>query len=105
MNYGVTIIDPTDVAVDVDVDDDEKEKGKNIVSREGERSSRRRRRRRVPLHPFGLATYKMQGNLWIKQQTSDQEKMIFLHCAADSWLKQLKADHHDYYFFTSHSTI
>ena len=104
MNYGVTIIDPTDVAVDVDVDDDEKEKGKNFVSRKGERSSRRRRRR-VPLHPFGLATYKMQGNLWIKQQTSDEEKMIFLHCAADSWLKQLKADHHDYYFFTSHSTI
>ncbi|RVW69541.1 hypothetical protein CK203_062820 [Vitis vinifera] len=89
-----------DVVVDVDDDGD---KRKSSFCREGE--SKGERSSRVSLHPFGLATYKMQGNLWIKPQTSDHEKMVYLHCAADSWLKQLRADHHDYFFFTSHSTM
>ncbi|KAK9278979.1 hypothetical protein L1049_028561 [Liquidambar formosana] len=59
----------------------------------------------ISLSPFGLATYKMQGNLWIKPETSDYERMIYLQSAADSWLKQLSVHHHDFNFFVSHSTI
>lgn len=81
--------------------DDMDDKPKTGGRLDGERS----RSRRVPLYPFGLATYKMQGNLWMKPKSSDHEKMIYLHCAADSWLKQLRAPHHDYYFFTTHSTM
>uniref|UniRef100_A0A5B7BKS1 DUF789 domain-containing protein n=1 Tax=Davidia involucrata TaxID=16924 RepID=A0A5B7BKS1_DAVIN len=65
----------------------------------GERSCR------ISLPPFGLATYKMQGNLWINPVTSDRERLTYLHSAADSWLKQLNVQHHDYNFFTSHSTM
>ncbi|XP_061951146.1 uncharacterized protein LOC133674157 isoform X2 [Populus nigra] len=55
----------------------------------------------ISLPPFGLATYKLQGNLWINPETSDDERMIYLESAADSWLKQLNVHHHDYSFFTS----
>ncbi|KAJ6369371.1 hypothetical protein OIU76_027747 [Salix suchowensis] len=55
----------------------------------------------IPLPPFGLATYKMQGDLWINPETSDDERMIYLESAAGSWLKQLNVHHHDYNFFTS----
>ncbi|KAL5982967.1 hypothetical protein ACLOJK_017047, partial [Asimina triloba] len=44
----------------------------------------------ISLPPFGLATYKMQGNLWINHETTDQERIISLLSAADSWLKQLR---------------
>lgn len=60
--------------------------------------------RRVPLTPFGLASYKMQGDIWVNPDASDQEKLIDLHCAADSWLKQLNVNHHDFSFFTHHSS-
>ncbi|XVE57203.1 hypothetical protein DITRI_Ditri04bG0072700 [Diplodiscus trichospermus] len=56
-----------------------------------------------PLSPFGLATYKMQGNLWIKPDTDDHERIINLYSAADSWLKQLNIHHHDFSFFSFHS--
>ncbi|KAJ6296514.1 hypothetical protein OIU78_024378 [Salix suchowensis] len=55
----------------------------------------------ISLPPFGLATYKLQGNLWINPGTSDDERMTYLESAADSWLKQLNVHHHDYNFFTS----
>ncbi|KAA8527965.1 hypothetical protein F0562_035166 [Nyssa sinensis] len=60
---------------------------------------------KISLPPFGLATYKMQGNLWMNPVTSDHERLSYLHSAADSWLKQLNVQHHDYNFFTSHSTM
>ncbi|KAJ4713724.1 Protein of unknown function (DUF789) [Melia azedarach] len=59
----------------------------------------------ISLTPFGLATYKMQGDLWVKPDTSDEERLVNLHCAADSWLKQLNVQHHDFNFFSSHSTM
>lgn len=60
----------------------------------------------ISLPPFGLATYKMQGGLWINPETSDDERMVFLESAAGSWLKQLNVHHHDYNFFTScHCTM
>ncbi|CAN1809126.1 hypothetical protein LINPERHAP1_LOCUS25542 [Linum perenne] len=54
----------------------------------------------IPLPPFGLATYKLQGDLWITNVT-DYNKLVYLHSAADSWLKQLNMYHHDFNFFTS----
>lgn len=60
----------------------------------------------ISLPPFGLATYKMQGGLWINPETSDDERMAYLESAAGSWLKQLNVHHHDYNFFTScHCTM
>ncbi|CAN1221592.1 hypothetical protein LINGRAPRIM_LOCUS325 [Linum grandiflorum] len=56
----------------------------------------------IPLPPFGLATYKLQGDIWIAAGT-DYEKMVHLRNAADSWLKQLNVFHHDFNFFTGHS--
>ncbi|KAG0472567.1 hypothetical protein HPP92_013995 [Vanilla planifolia] len=55
------------------------------------------------LPPFGLATYKMQGSLWIAPQSLDQEKLATLCSAADSWLKQLRVFHHDFNFFMTHA--
>uniref|UniRef100_A0A1J3INM2 Uncharacterized protein n=1 Tax=Noccaea caerulescens TaxID=107243 RepID=A0A1J3INM2_NOCCA len=55
-------------------------------------------KKRIPLPPFGLATYKMQGDLW-GNTGFDQDRLVYLQSAADSWLKQLNADHHDFTFF------
>lgn len=57
----------------------------------------------VSLIPFGLATYKMQGDVWLDPY--DNEKISYLYSAADSWLKQLNVYHHDFNFFTIHSTL
>ncbi|KAM3382758.1 hypothetical protein P3S68_008333 [Capsicum galapagoense] len=54
----------------------------------------------IPLPPFGLASYKMQGNVWISDRTGrGQERMLSLLSAADSWLKQLRVQHHDFNYF------
>lgn len=58
---------------------------------------------KIALTPFGLATYKMQGDLWLNPDTTDQERILDLFNAADSWLKQLGVDHHDFKFFACHS--
>ncbi|KAH0707041.1 hypothetical protein KY289_012117 [Solanum tuberosum] len=54
----------------------------------------------IPLPPFGLGTYKMQGNVWISDRSGrDQERMVSLLSVADSWLKQLGVQHHDFNYF------
>ncbi|PON41251.1 hypothetical protein PanWU01x14_290900 [Parasponia andersonii] len=60
---------------------------------------------RISLPPFGMATYKMEGDLWLKPETSDYERIVNLYSAADSWLKQLNVKHHDFNFFTCHSFV
>ncbi|TXG51796.1 hypothetical protein EZV62_024320 [Acer yangbiense] len=60
---------------------------------------------RISLTPFGLTSYKMQGDVWVKPDTCDQERLINLHSAADSWLKQLNVHHHDFNFFTCHNIM
>ncbi|CAK9164357.1 unnamed protein product [Ilex paraguariensis] len=75
-------------------------------SKEKEKGKRRSKDVRItPLPPFGLATYRMEGELWVKPNTHDYEKLIDLYSAAKSWLKQLNVQHHDFNFFTTHSTI
>lgn len=45
----------------------------------------------VSLQAFGLATYRMQGDVWLSGKNGDdQEKLVSLANLADSWLKQLK---------------
>ncbi|KAL8196119.1 hypothetical protein R6Q57_025119 [Mikania cordata] len=53
----------------------------------------------LDLAPFGLATYKMQGDVWNNEE-GDDEKIKDLETAAGSWLKQLHVQHHDFIFFT-----
>ncbi|KAF5176492.1 Plant/protein [Thalictrum thalictroides] len=61
----------------------------------------RMRRKGVTLSPFGLATYKMQGSVWVSAENGqDEERLVSLYSAADSWLKQLGAQHHDFNYFT-----
>lgn len=52
----------------------------------------------IPLPAFGLATYKMQGGVWVSGR--DHEKLASLGSVADSWLKQLRVQHHDFNYFT-----
>ncbi|XP_054788001.1 uncharacterized protein LOC129293902 isoform X1 [Prosopis cineraria] len=60
----------------------------------------------ISLPPFGLATYKMQGDLWLNiDSSSDHERLADMYRAADSWLKQLNFHHHDFNFFTYHSSL
>lgn len=55
---------------------------------------------RISLPAFGLATYKMQGNLWVSGNCGrDQERLLSLLSVADSWLKQLRVQHHDFNHF------
>ncbi|KAI4341077.1 hypothetical protein MLD38_025847 [Melastoma candidum] len=85
---------------DMDLEDEiDSGKGK-AKSKEGEgRSS---------LQPFGLATYKMQGNVWVSKKSSgagggsdrEQDRLASLLSVADSWLKQLMVQHHDFNYFT-----
>lgn len=62
---------------------------------------------RVPLALplFGLATYKMNLKFWVNPETGDQERLATLYSAADSWLKQLRVQHKDFNYFTSHTSM
>ncbi|XP_038900400.1 uncharacterized protein LOC120087632 [Benincasa hispida] len=65
----------------------------------GER--KRKEGEEISLPAFGLATYKMQGNVWISGNYGrDQERVVSLLSVADSWLKQLRVQHHDFNYFT-----
>ncbi|QHO14088.1 hypothetical protein S83_052865 [Arachis hypogaea] len=58
----------------------------------------------ISVPPFGLATYKMQEDLWLNPEPCEYERISYLYSAADSWLKQLNVYHHDFNFFTQHPT-
>ncbi|XP_073156608.1 uncharacterized protein [Henckelia pumila] len=54
----------------------------------------------ISLRPFGLATYKMQVDVWISDKNGgDGERLASLSSVADSWLKQLRVQHHDFNYF------
>lgn len=76
---------------DMDTNDDDL--GNVFVKKAKERGA-------IPLPPFGLASYKMQGDVWLSDKSGrDQERLLLLHSAADSWLKQLGVQHHDFNYF------
>jgi len=78
---------------DTEIDDDE--------DRSAERKRKEREEGISPLAPFGLATYKMQGHVWGSNRSGrDQERLVSLLSVADSWLKQLRVQHHDFNYFT-----
>ncbi|KAK3027618.1 hypothetical protein RJ639_042371 [Escallonia herrerae] len=85
--------------IDDAVDNDEEAEDPLLEKSKGKGSGK------IFLPPFGLATYKMQGDVWINSDASEYGRLIDLHSAADSWLKQLNVLHHDFNFFTSHSTV
>lgn len=66
-------------------------------------STERKKRKegeRISLPPFGLASYKMFGDVWVSDKNGrDQERLVSLFNIADSWLKQLSVDHHDFKYF------
>lgn len=53
-----------------------------------------------PLNAFGLASYKLRGNVW----SSNSEKRQALQKAAYDHLKQNGVQHPDFNYFTSHCT-
>lgn len=54
----------------------------------------------ISLPPFGLASYKLIGDIWFNHGELDYARWFDLQCAADSWLKQLDFEHHDFKFCT-----
>ncbi|CAN8311127.1 unnamed protein product [Cochlearia groenlandica] len=76
------------------------------VEHGGDKERMRKEGEDITLCPFGMATYKMQGNVWLSHDHDDQGKLVSLYSVADSWLKQLKVQHHDFnYFYTMSSTM
>ncbi|CAN0896863.1 hypothetical protein LINGRAHAP2_LOCUS18758 [Linum grandiflorum] len=69
-----------------------------------ERPERKRKEgERISLAPFGMATYKMYGGgkVWVSGNCGrDQERLVSMLSVADSWLKQLRVQHHDFDYFT-----
>ncbi|KAH0719874.1 hypothetical protein KY290_006495 [Solanum tuberosum] len=64
-------------------------------------SRKRKEGESISLPPFGLATYKMQGDVWISDRSGrDQERLMSLFSVADSWLKQLGVQHHDFNYMS-----
>ncbi|CAN4117513.1 unnamed protein product [Withania somnifera] len=64
-------------------------------------SRKRKEGESISLPPFGLATYKMQGDIWISDKSGkDQERLVSLFSVADSWLKQLGVQHHDFNYMS-----
>ncbi|GMJ06424.1 hypothetical protein like AT4G03420 [Hibiscus trionum] len=75
---------------DMDLEDDIESTGRKREEGDG-----------ISLPPFGLATYKMQGDVWVSGNSGrDREKLVSLLSVADSWLKQLRVQHHDFDYFT-----
>ncbi|ONK64035.1 uncharacterized protein A4U43_C07F21430 [Asparagus officinalis] len=70
-----------------------------------ERNNRHKDINRISLPSFGLATYKMHGTFWMNPEMGDEERLVSLYSAADSWLKQLRVHHHDFHFFSTHSSM
>lgn len=77
------------ITTDMDIEEDVE----NVVRKRKEGES-------ISLPPFGLATYKMQGDVWISDKNGqDRERIMSLSSVADCWLKQLRVQHHDFNYF------
>ncbi|XP_010316158.1 uncharacterized protein [Solanum lycopersicum] len=56
----------------------------------------------IPLPPFGIASYKMQNDVYMDKAQAIT-KYDDLHGAANCWLNQLNYYHHDFRVFTSNA--
>ncbi|CAN6470612.1 unnamed protein product [Victoria cruziana] len=56
----------------------------------------------IRLPPFGIATYKLHGEVWLSSGAWDQHRLYSLWTSALSWLAQLQLTHPDFRFFLSH---
>ncbi|KAJ4825357.1 hypothetical protein Tsubulata_046196 [Turnera subulata] len=59
---------------------------------------------KLPLPPFGLASYKFKVAFWNPNGIHECQKVNSLQRAADNWLRLLQVNHPDYRFFVSHNT-
>ncbi|WOH02575.1 hypothetical protein DCAR_0521964 [Daucus carota subsp. sativus] len=67
----------------------------------GNTKSKQKKDKGIALPPFGLATYKMQGDVWVNNKNGgDHDRLNSMLSVADSWLKQLRVQHHDFNYFT-----
>ncbi|XP_074335556.1 uncharacterized protein LOC141672784 isoform X2 [Apium graveolens] len=56
----------------------------------------------MSLPPFGIASYKLEGDVWFCNEVSDDYgKFSALNSAAGSWLKQVNFTHKDFDFFNT----
>ncbi|XP_038886925.1 uncharacterized protein LOC120077111 [Benincasa hispida] len=79
-----------------DMEMEEEEKGGGMKRRQ-----RREVGEGISVTAFGVVTYKMQGSLWVAGNGGrDQERLVSLSSVAESWLKQLRVQHHDFNYFT-----
>ncbi|XP_072083930.1 uncharacterized protein [Arachis hypogaea] len=67
--------------------------------------SKRKNSGSISVSPFGLATYRMQGDIWLTPSSHVNEKVTCLYNAANSWLKQLNVFHPDFNFFACRSSL
>lgn len=51
---------------------------------------------------FGLASYKLKSDIWMKDEPCGTEHLDSLLQAAESWLREVHADHPDFIFFFNH---
>ncbi|CAN6479035.1 unnamed protein product [Victoria cruziana] len=56
----------------------------------------------IQLPPFGAATYKLNGEVWLSDGAWDQDRLYSLWTSALSWLAQLQLHHPDFRFFLEH---
>ncbi|KAJ9181856.1 hypothetical protein P3X46_005903 [Hevea brasiliensis] len=59
---------------------------------------------KLPLHTFGLASYKFKVSFWNPNGAYECQKVNSLLRAADNWLKQKQVNHPDFAFFFSHNS-
>ncbi|XP_020518847.1 uncharacterized protein LOC18427637 isoform X1 [Amborella trichopoda] len=64
----------------------------------------RENEKNIRLEPFGLATYKLQGDVWLPLRGggSEQWRLYALWTSSLSWLNQLQVHHPDFHFFLHH---
>ncbi|XP_031111851.1 uncharacterized protein LOC116015825 [Ipomoea triloba] len=90
----------------VKLDKDGDKKGKKVLEmvkgKEGNNNIKKSTGDVLYPYPFGLATYRLDDEIWINGNTfDDYERIIDLYNAAECWLKRLNVWHHDFNFFTS----
>ncbi|KAF2289124.1 hypothetical protein GH714_029015 [Hevea brasiliensis] len=59
---------------------------------------------KLPLHTFGLASYKFKVSFWNPNGAYECQKVNSLLRAADNWLRQKQVNHPDFAFFISHNS-